>query len=161
MAWREFILNNLGRKLFSLCLATLIWFNIWSVIRNEPRPLENPLRAFFAKPTSLMQAEFEKIPIVVRSLAQDSRGYKLDARQVKIIVSGEREVVRGLTTTNIQALIDLTDLSNAEKSDPKAATFARPVQVQAPDGVTIVKVDPSAVQVEPLPTPAPAVKPAD
>src|SRR5258708_14706385 len=42
MALRDYVLNNLGRKLVSLCLASLIWFTVSSVDRKEPRLLESP-----------------------------------------------------------------------------------------------------------------------
>jgi hypothetical protein len=157
MALRDYVLNNLGRKLVSFCLAALIWFNIQSVIKNEPKLLENPLHSLTDKPVGGTEGEFTRIPLVVWRLAHDSRNYRVDARHVKVIVSGERELVKSMTATNVQAVIDLTDLPEPGKGDSKTNAFARPVRVRVPDRISVVKVEPSAVLVEPITLPETAV----
>src|SRR6059036_2768820 len=106
MALRDYVLNNLGRKLVSLCLASLIWFNVYSVNQKEAKlPV-----------TERVTGEFTQIPIAVVSLAQDTRAFRLDARQAKVIVSGERGLLIRLTAKDIQAVVDLTDLANARRT---------------------------------------------
>ena len=159
MGLRDYVFNNLGRKLVSLCLATLIWFNVWSVDRKEPRLLESAFGSLLPKPvTELVTGEFAQIPITIVSLAQDTRAFRLDARQAKVVVSGERGLLLRLTARDIQAVVDLTDLGNAKKNDSSTNLIMRPVRVSSPDGISVVKVEPSAVLVEPIALPEPAAK---
>src|SRR6266496_2557143 len=152
MGLRDYVLNNLGRKLVSLCLASLIWFNVSSMDRKEPRLLESPFGSLLPKPvTEWVTGEFAQIPIAIVSLAQDTRAFRLDARQAKVIVSGERELLLRLTAKDIQAVVDLTDLANLKKNDTGTNLIIRPVRVRSPDGITVVKVEPTAVLVEPIP----------
>jgi len=156
MGLREYVLNNLGRKLVSLCLASLIWFNVSSTDRKEPRLLES---AFGSLPgTELVTGEFTQIPIAIVSLAQDTRAFRLDARQAKVIVSGERGQLIRLTAKDIQAVVDLTDLANARKTDTSTNLIVRPVRARSPDGITVLKVEPSTVLVEPISLPEPTAK---
>jgi hypothetical protein len=159
MGLRDYVLNNLGRKLVSLCLASLIWFNVSSMDRKEPRLLESPFGSLLPKPvTEWVTGEFTQIPIAIVSLAQDTRAFRLDARQAKVTVSGERGLLIRLTAKDIQAVVDLTDLANAKKTDPSTNVFIRPVRVRSPDGIAVLKVEPSNVLVEPISLPEPAAK---
>ena len=159
MRLRDYVLNNLGRKLVSLCLASLIWFTVSSADRKEPRLLESALESLLPKPvTELVPGEFTQIPIAVVSLAQDTRAFRLEPRQAKVIVSGERGLLRRLTAKDIQVVVDLTDLANAKKTDANSNLILRPVRVRSPEGITVVKVEPSHVQVEPIFLPEPTVK---
>jgi hypothetical protein len=159
MRLRDYVLNNVGRKLVSLCLASLIWFTVSSADRKEPRLLESALESLLPKPvTELVPGEFTQIPIAVVSLAQDTRAFRLEPRQAKVIVSGERGLLRRLTAKDIQVVVDLTDLANAKKTDANTNLILRPVRVRPPEGITVVKVEPSHVQVEPIFLPEPTVK---
>ena len=159
MRLRDYVLNNLGRKLVSLCLASLIWFTVSSADRKEPRLLESALESLLPKPvTELVPGEFTQIPIAVASLAQDTRAFRLEPRQAKVIVSGERGLLRRLTAKDIQVVVDLTDLANAKKTDANTNLILRPVRVRSPEGITVVKVEPSHVQVEPIFLPEPTAK---
>jgi len=162
MALRDYVLNNLGRKLVSLCLASLIWFNVYSVNQKEAKLLESPFGSLLPKPvTERVTGEFTQIPIAVVSLAQDTRAFRLDARQAKVIVSGERGLLLRLTARDIQAVVDLTDLADARKTDTSTNMILRPVRARSPEGITVVKVEPSAVLVEPITVPEPAAKPTE
>ena len=159
MGLRDYVFNNLGRKLVSLCLASLIWFNVSSADRKEPRLLESPFSSLLSKPgTEMVTGEFAQIPIAIVSLAQDTRAFRLDARQAKVVVSGERGLLLRLTAKDIQAVVDLTDLAKAKKNDPSTNLIIRPVRVRSPDGISVVKVEPSAVLVEPVSLPEQAAK---
>jgi|SRR5438876_5752936 len=164
MGLRHYLLNNLGRKLVSLCLAALIWFNIWfnnirSAGTTEPKLLESAVGSLLPKPaTELVTGEFAHIPITLVSLAQDGRAFKLDARQAKVTVSGQRRLLTRLTAKDIKAMVDLTELANGRKADPRADLIVRTVQVRAPEGISVVKVEPPVVLVEPVSLPEPAAK---
>jgi len=159
MRLRDYVLNNLGRKLVSLCLASLIWFNVSSTDQKEPRLLESPFGALLSRQgTEQVPGEFTQIPIAIVSLAQDTRAFRLDARQAKVTVSGERGLLVRLTAKDIQAVVDLTDLANAKKTDPSTNLIIRPVRVRSPDGISVLKVEPSEVVVEPISLPEPAAK---
>ena len=164
MGLRHYLLNNLGRKLVSLCLAALIWFNIWfnnirSAGTTEPKLLESAVGSLLPKPaTELVTGEFAHIPITLVSLAQDGRAFKLDARQAKVTVSGQRRLLTRLTAKDIKAMVDLTDLANARKTDTSTNLIIRPVRARSPDGITVLRVEPSTVLVEPISLPEPTAK---
>lgn len=162
MGLRDYVLNNLGRKLVSLCLASLIWFTVSSADRKEPRLLEDPFGSLLPKPvTELVTGEFTQIPIAMVSLAQETRSFRLDARQVKVIVSGERGLLLRITAKDIQAVVDLTDLPSPKKTESSTNVITRPVRVRAPDGITVVKVEPPTVVVEPITLLESAAKPTE
>src|SRR6266542_1431121 len=151
MGLRDYVLNNLGRKLASLCLASLIWFTVSSADRKEPRLLESAFESLLPKPvTELVPGEFAQVPIAIVSLAQDTRAFRLDTRQAKVIVSGERGLLRRLTAKDIQVVVDLTDLANVKRTDAGTNLIIRPVRVRAPDGITVLKVEPPSVLIEPV-----------
>jgi len=159
MALRDYVLNNLGRKLVSLCLASLIWFTVSSADRKEPRLLESPFGSLLPKPvTELVTGEFGQIPITILSMARDTRAFRLDARVAKVIVSGERGQLLRLTAKDIQAVVDLTELANARKTDTSTNLMTRPVRVRSPEGIAVLKVEPSTVLVEPITLPEPAAQ---
>ena len=159
MRLRDYVLNNLGRKLVSLCLASLIWFTVSSADRKEPRLLESALESLLPNPPAeLVPGEFAQIPIAVVSLAQDTRAFRLEPRQAKVVVSGERGLLRRLTARDIQVVVDLTDLPNVKKTDANTNGIIRPVRVRAPEGITVLRVEPSNVQVEPISLPEPTAK---
>jgi hypothetical protein len=166
MGLRDYVFNNLGRKLVSLCLASLIWFNVSSTDRTdrkqqslEPRLLESPFGSLPG--TELMTGEFTQIPIAIVSLAQDKQAFRLDKRHAKVIVSGERGIVIRLTAKDIQAVVDLTDLASARKNDTSTNLIIRPVLARSPDGITVLKVEPSSVLVEPISLLEPTAKPTE
>jgi hypothetical protein len=153
------VLNNLGRKLVSLCLASLIWFTVSSADRKEPRLLESPFGSLLPKPvTEQVTGEFAQIPIAIVGLAQDTWAFRLDARQAKVTVSGERGHLLRLAAKDIQAVVDVTDLTNANKTDPGTNRIIRQVRVKSPEGIAVLKVEPSVVQVEPVSLPERAAK---
>src|SRR5262245_16570128 len=159
MALRDYVLNNLGRKLVSLCLASLIWFTVSSADRKEPRLLESALESLLPNPvTDLVPGELTQVPIAIVSLAQDTRAFRLEPRHAKVIVNGERGLLRRLTAKDIQAVVDLTDLGNAKKTDTNTNPLIRPVRVRSPEGTTVLKVEPANVQVEVIPLPESAAK---
>ena len=159
MGLRDYVLNNLGRKLVSLCLASLIWFSVSSMDRKEPKLLESPFGSLLPKPvTELVTGEFAHLPIALVTLAQDTRAFRLDARQSKVTVSGERGLLTRLTAKDIQVVVDLTDLANAKKTDPGTNLIIRQVRVRSTYGISVVKVEPSEVLVESISLPEPAAK---
>ena len=159
MRLRDYVLNNLGRKLVSLCLASLIWFTVSSADRKEPRLLESALESLLPKPvTELVPGEFAQIPIAVLILAQDTRAFRLEPRRAKVIVSGERGLLRRLTAKDIQVVVDLSELANAKKTDANTNLIIRPVRVRSPEGITVLSVEPANVQVEVVSLPEPTAK---
>ena len=92
-------------------------------------------------------------------LAQDTWAFRLDARQAKVTVSGERGQLLRLAAKDIQAVVDVTDLTNVKKNDPGTNVIIRPVRVRSPEGITVLKVEPSVVLVEPVSLPERAAKP--
>jgi len=57
--------------------------------------------------------------------------------------------------------VDLTDLANAKKTEPSTNRIIRPVRVRSPDGISVLKVEPSEVLVEAISLTEPAAKSTD
>ena len=87
MSLRDFIQHNFWLKLFSLLLATLIWFAINFGIKSGLRPVQNPI---------INQTTRQIIRVPVRVLTQpgDQRVFKVDPRDVDVTLTGETAVIR-------------------------------------------------------------------
>jgi hypothetical protein len=131
MAVRELIFNNFWLKLFSLVLATMIWFIIW--IQNTAHPERDAV--------AVVTREFTRHPITVMKSSQDTRGFRVVPGLVDIVISGRPELIQNLSEKSIEVYVDMTDARDVEG-------LRKPVQFFVPNGVTVVQVDPPSVQIE-------------
>lgn len=134
MSWRNFILNRFWLKLFSLTLATLLWFAIQSNLVLEIRPSQ-----YSPRPSETR--DFRR-PIIVASTSAKRRVFKLEPREVDVRLGGNPEHLRNLKVSDIQVYVNL-----AEEPNP-IGTF--PIEVSVPPEVTLRWVWPSHVHVEPI-----------
>lgn len=131
MPVRELIFNNFWLKLFSLVLATMIWFAI-AIQNNAIGGRDNVVN---------VAREFTGHPITVMKSAADVRGFKVVPSEVDVVVSGRPELMQSLSEKSIEVYIDMTDARDIEG-------LRKPVQFFAPAGVTVIRVDPPTVQIE-------------
>ena len=134
---RELILNNFWQKIFSLVLATLIWFTIDRAYLPD---VELPKSPF----TVLQTNEF-RLPITIMTSAAARQTFKVDPSEVDVRVKGDRAKLKNLKPEDIQVYVKLIDV------DPtKLATDELfPVTVNPPKDVT-AEVWPEFVQVTPV-----------
>jgi YbbR domain-containing protein len=134
MSLRAFIQHNFWLKLFSLLLATLVWFLIHFWIESgNPQP-QSPI-------TNPIAMEFLRLPVRVLTQPGDVRVYKVDPNQVVVKVTGEAAIMRDLTPKNISVYVDLANIQTARETNQQ-------VKLNIPNGVTLMDVVPRAVNVE-------------
>lgn len=134
MSFRSFILHNFWLKLFSLLLATLIWFAIHFWIESgNPQP-QSPI----INPGA---PQFYRIPVRLLMQPGDKRMFKVEPDQVIVKVSGEAAVLRDLSPDEIYVFVDLRTVRSARDTNQQ-------VKLDIPNGVALMDVVPRSVIVE-------------
>jgi len=128
---RDWVINDLGWKLFSLFLAVAIWLTVHKIY-EEPGTVPG---AAGGSPVT-----FGNLPVLVVSAASDVRNFRVAPALVSVKVNGSAEVMAALQASQIHAVVDLTDIQSA-------GILGRRVDVSTPPGVTLVSVDPANVDV--------------
>ena len=131
---RELFLKDLWLKLFSLGLATLIYFTISFAIKNDL----SPLSASFGMASEAHT--FFTVPVTVISTASDVRQFRVEPEQVAVTVQGDVKSLANLQSSGIRALVDLTGIE-------AGADVHRRIEVSTPAGVTHVRVRPAEVRI--------------
>lgn len=135
---RNFLIKDLGWKLFSLALAVGIWFTIHALSREAITPAR-PLESWATR-------TFADVSVLVVSAAADVREFKVQPATVQVTVSGRPEVMTALEEKEIHVLVDLTDIEAARE-------LKKRVDVSVPSGVTVVRVAPAEVNIGVPPKP--------
>ena len=133
MSLREIILHNFWLKLFSLLLATLIWFAVRYGIETNFHPT-NPI-------TNPIEKNSYRLPISVLTQPGDSRIFKLTPDTVFVTVNAEAAILREIAKADLHAYVDLTIIRHNEKSPQK-------IHLQVPDGINVIEVMPLSTLVE-------------
>jgi len=132
MTLRDIFIKDVAWKLFSLALATVIWFTVRPVSREPAKP-GNPLAVSVPR-------TFTNLPVVVMSSAADVRAFKVKPDMVRVTVSGRREIVDALLERDIRVTVDLTGIESARGLQAR-------VTVAVPPGVTFIAARPPEVDV--------------
>jgi hypothetical protein len=133
MSFRTFIQHNFWLKLFSLLLATLIWFAIDFWIQSGRTP-ESPIINPATK-------QFLRIPVRILSKPDDPRLFKVEPSEVLLTVVGEEAVLRDLKAQNISAFVDLTKVRSLRETNQQ-------IKLDIPSGVTVIRIEPRTANVE-------------
>jgi hypothetical protein len=127
MIGREIIWHNFWWKLLALFLATVVWFTFHSGDK-----LEFQLREF----GSILGArEFVQHPLTLMIPAAADRQFKVDPMFIDLTLSGEKEALKKLTGKDLQAFVNLSDVTNG-------TGFVK-VEVLVPKGIKVDRVLPS------------------
>jgi YbbR domain-containing protein len=129
---RDAITKDFGWKLFSLALAVIIWLTVKAVSTENPRDAY-PLGDWGTR-------SFTNLPVLVVSAAADVRELKVRPDNVEVTVRGRPEIMTALQQQEIHVLVDLTDIESARG-------MRKRINASAPPGVTIIRVEPSEVDV--------------
>jgi YbbR domain-containing protein len=131
---KDLILKDVWLKLFSLALATLIWFTVNIAIQNQVSPVSAlPL-------VKTDRRTFSNLPVVIVSSAQDTRSTSVNPKEVEVTVEGDAKVLKSLYNRDIRVWVDLTGIEAAHD-------MRKRVEVSTPAGVTHVTVEPPEIQV--------------
>ncbi len=137
MSLRNLILNNIWQKVFSLALATLIWFAIDSNLDRDRRWPSISYRN--------LQIRDLRRPVILMTSPTNRRSFKVDPLEVDVSLSGDRSKLKDLDPEKVEAYVKLIDLTNAH------GQFT--VEVNYPPDFTLERVWPTHVQVETIATP--------
>lgn len=127
-------------KLLSLALAMAIYFIVkqWS---SGPGRTSNLLELSRTR-------SFTNLQVVVFATAADVREFKVKPELVSVVVSGRPSALEKLKSTDLRAMVDLTDIESARD-------LVKRVEVSSPPGITLNEVDPEYVDVVVPPKPGP------
>lgn len=132
MAKRDWITKDLGWKLFSLVLAAAVWIAIRRDITESPATVLP-----FASEETVV---FTNLPVYAVSASADVHNAQIGPTTVAVQLSGPSEIMAVLEENKIHAIVNLTGINVARG-------LRLPVDVSAPPGVAVNKVDPPRVGV--------------
>ena len=133
MSAREAILQNFWLKLFSLVLATMIWFAIAGAKLNL-RPDQSGLGTLTRK--------IDSVPITVMQSASDFRAFRVDPSHIDVTVRGPIAEVQALTRRQLEVFINLSDVNDS-------VGLTKKILVQTPAGITLVQVSHTEARIAP------------
>ncbi|KAF0178226.1 MAG: hypothetical protein FD161_1973 [Limisphaerales bacterium] len=134
MSARDAILQNFWLKLFSLVLATMIWFAIFGA-QNNLRPSQPALGTVTRK--------IEHVPITVMKSAADLRAFRVEPSQIDVTVRGPIAEVQALTARQLEVFINLTDVHDT-------AGLNKKILVHTPPGIAVVAVSHTEAGITPV-----------
>ena len=137
MPIREAIFRNFWLKLFSLVLATMIWFAIVGAQSNL-----HPDRPAIGSFTHTI----ESVPITVMKSAADLRAFRVEPNLINVTVRGPIAQVQALTTQHPEVFINLTDVHDT-------IGLTKKILVHAPPGITVVEVSHTEARITPVSAP--------
>ena len=130
---REFIVKDFGWKLLALALAVAIWLTVKGFSSDGGTPTD--------------ERTFTDLPAQIVSGTTDVRGYRINPAGVQVTVKGRPDLIKALTGQEIRVYVD------GSIADP-TQSFRQRVDVSAPTRITIVKVEPTEVEVVVPPRPS-------
>jgi len=131
---RNIVFRNFGWKLLSLGLAIVIWLTIKALSAEQGQT----------------ERMFVNLEIKIVSGRTDVRTFRIEPTTVNITVKGRPSAVSRLVDREIHVFADLTaaDLTQS---------FRQHLDVAVPNGITVVRFEPTEVQVTPPPKPEPKI----
>ncbi len=131
---QDLVFKDFWLKLFSLALASLIWFTVNIAIKNDVTPAASLSLA----PTE--QVILSDLPIVVLSHVEGSHEFRLSPKTASVTLQGDPVNLKNLRKQDVRVLVDLSNPGPASQ-------FTRKLEVYTPSGLTHVRVDPEEVQI--------------
>lgn len=126
--------RNFGWKLLSLALAIIIWLTV--------------------KALSAEQGQTEKmylsLPIQIVSSTADVRAFRVEPATINVTLKGRLSAINRLTEREIHVLVDASSADFLQ-------SFRRRVDVAVPNGITVIRFEPTEVQLTPPPKPEPKI----
>lgn len=130
---RNILFRNFGWKLLSLALAIVIWLTIKALSTEQQT-----------------ERMFVNLPIQIVSGTGDVRAFRVEPNFVNVTLKGQPSVINRLAEREIRVLVDVTSADVTQN-------FRRHVDVIVPNGITVIRFEPTEVQITPPPKPEPKI----
>jgi hypothetical protein len=137
-AMRNWLVEDVGWKFFSLVLAIAIWLTVHRILTGFALP---------AADSGGSTLTYGNLPVLVVAAAADVHLYRVVPDSVEVTVTGSPETIGKLQANQIRATVDLTGIDSDKD-------LKRGVDITVPAGVTVVSVLPDKVGVIVPPPPA-------
>ncbi len=133
MSVRQFIEHNFWLKVFALILALLTWITVRFAISRQI--------AFGSAPITSVTRAFPKSPVRLLTGANMAGRFHVVPNEVTVTLSGDATILEKLSGKEI------TPFVNISKGIAESGRLGK-VEIFAPAGMSIVKIEPSEVAVE-------------
>ena len=133
MSLQRLIFHNFWLKLFSLLLAGMIWYAVFS-IQNKPKSVPG-----FA--VGDVRKTFDQVPVVILQSPSDTAVYTISPNAVNVTLTGSPKTLESLTAADVQVFINLSDTRVGSRKHERK----QDVNVHLPEPVDGIKVSPSYV----------------
>lgn len=130
---RNILFRNFGWKLLSLALAIVIWLTIKALSTEQQT-----------------ERMFINLDIQIVSGTADVRTFRVEPTTVKVTVKGRPGAVSRLAEREIRVFADLTTADITQ-------SFRQHLDIAVPNGITVVRLEPTEVYVTPPPKPEPKI----
>jgi len=128
------LFRNFGWKLLSLALAVVIWLTIKALSAEQGQT----------------ERMFVNLPIQIVSGTADVRAFRVEPATLNVTIKGRPGAINRMVEREIRALVDLTSADVTQ-------SFRRHVDIVVPNGITVVRFEPTEVQITPPPKPEPKI----
>jgi len=125
---RNWLVEDLGWKIFSLVLAGAIWFTVHRILLESVQP---------ASASGGSTLTYGNLPVLLVATDKDVHQFRIAPEAVQVTVSGSPETIAVLQASQVHALVDLTGFDAKE--------LKHSVEVSVPPGVTVLSVEPAKV----------------
>jgi len=131
VAWFQRLRRDWGLKLFALALAVLIWTTVHDMIQGTG----GGGAVGFGRTRTL-----PGVPVWVLIPANWGQAWRVEPARVEVVVRGRRELLDTLRPEDIRVVV---------RVDPEhsGVEHLEPVEVSAPAGVNVVRVQPPRIRV--------------
>lgn len=129
---QKLIFHNFWLKLFSLLLAGMIWYAVFS-IQDKPKAVPG-------FNVGVQKKEFDQIPVVILKSPSDTAVYKISPNAVNVTITGKPAQVESLTPADVRVFIDLSDMRTGSRMKKSYQ-----VSVHVPDSTLEIDVAPKLV----------------
>lgn len=119
MASKRIITHNFWLKLFSLMLAGMIWYAVFS-IQDEPRNVPG-------FQTGVQTRTFDQVAVQVLKSPSDTRLYKVSPAAVNVTVTADLKTLESLTPHDLQVFINLSSMHFESRKHDVHINITQPV----------------------------------
>lgn len=131
---RHVLFRNFGWKLLSLALAIVIWLTIKTLSAEQGQT----------------ERMFVNLEIQILSGTADVRAFRVEPATANVTIKGRPGAVNRMVEREIRAQVDITSADVTQ-------SFQRHVDIIVPNGITVVRFEPTEVLITPPPKPEPKI----